>query len=357
MSPFKSQSAFKSHRYREWYIACTAAELGHKAPIARSVLGLPLVLFRGHQGQPVALLDRCPHRNIPLSSGTLKRRSDGRSDQLACRYHGWEFDEQGHCQAIPGLCDFRSDPIRNATAYPAIEQQGHIWVYPSPEPPQALPYAFPAVDRPGYSTFRWQMATANSLENAAENFLDTAHTHFVHAGLIRTNARRRSVDVKITRYDRAVEAIYAGEEQISGLIYRLLAPGCGEVLTISRFLLPAIAQIEYQTDRDYRLFITLFITPVDAQRLRAYSVVTFRWGLPNWLGRVIAQPLFRQAMQQDLAVMRSQAENIDRFAGEQFVSTELDVMRPHIEYLLAKSTFAPSSADRPVMQTTIAIQL
>jgi phenylpropionate dioxygenase-like ring-hydroxylating dioxygenase large terminal subunit len=345
---------FKSHRYREWYIACTTAELGRK-PIARSILGVPLVLFRGSQGQPVALIDRCPHRNIPLSSGTLQRQSDG-TNHLTCRYHGWEFNEQGRCQAIPGLCDFKADPIRDATAYPAMEQQGHIWVYPSAEPPpQSPPYQFPWIDRPGFSTFRWQMATANSLENAAENFLDTAHTHFVHAGLIRTNARRRSVNVKITRHDRMVEAIYAGEQQISGLIYRLLAPGCREVLTISRFILPSVAQIEYQTDRDYRLFITLFITPIDAHQLRAYSVVTFRWGLPNWLGRAIAQPLFRQAMQQDLAVMRSQAENIDRFSGEQFVSTELDLMRPHIEYLLGKSAMA--SADPPILQKTIAIQI
>ncbi len=349
-------SPFKAHRYQAWYIACTTAELGQK-PIARSVLGVPLVCFRGSQGQPVALLDRCPHRNIPLSSGTLQRHRDG-TCQLTCRYHGWQFDEQGHCQAIPGLCDFSADPIRNVTAYPAIEQQGHIWVYPSTEPPpQSLPYQFPCLDRPEFSTFRWQMATANSLENAAENFLDTAHTHFVHAGLIRTNARRRPVDVKITRRDRRVEVIYAGEEKISGLIYRLLAPGCREVVTISRFILPSVAQIEYQTDRDYRLFITLFITPIDAQQLRAYGVVTYRWGLPNWLGRVIAQPLFHQAMQQDLSVMQSQAENIDRFSGEQFVSTELDVMRPHIEYLLAKSMMLPSSADPPILEKTIAIQI
>jgi phenylpropionate dioxygenase-like ring-hydroxylating dioxygenase large terminal subunit len=344
---------FKAHRYREWYIACTAAELGQK-PIARTIMGIPLVLFRGKQGQPVVLLDRCPHRNIPLSTGTIER--DGDSHRLACRYHGWEFDEQGHCQAIPGLCEFRPDPIRNATAYPALEQQGHIWVYPSTETPQSPPYQFPWIDRPEFSTFRWQMETANSLENAAENFLDTAHTHFVHAGLIRTNARRRPVDVKITRIDRLVEVIYAGEEKISGLIYRLLAPGCREVLTIGRFILPSVAQIEYQTELDYRLFITLFITPIDAGHLRAYSVVTFRWGLPNWIGRVIAQPLFRQAMLQDLEIMRSQAENIDRFQSEQFVSTELDLMRPHIEYLLGKSTVGNPS-DRPIFEKQISIQL
>jgi hypothetical protein len=79
-------------------------------------------------------------------------------------------------------------------------------------------------------------------------------------------------------------------------------------------------------------------------------------GLPNWIGRVIAQPLFRQAMLQDLEIMRSQAENIDRFQSEQFVSTELDLMRPHIEYLLGKSTVG-SPSDQPLFEKKISIQL
>jgi hypothetical protein len=55
---------------RNWYVACRSGELGKK-PIARQILGTPLTLFRDSTGAPRALLDRCPHRNVPLSLGRV----------------------------------------------------------------------------------------------------------------------------------------------------------------------------------------------------------------------------------------------------------------------------------------------
>jgi phenylpropionate dioxygenase-like ring-hydroxylating dioxygenase large terminal subunit len=53
-----------------WYVACRSHELGEQ-PLAVTVLGTPLALFRGAFGRPGAVLDRCPHRNFPLSRGVL----------------------------------------------------------------------------------------------------------------------------------------------------------------------------------------------------------------------------------------------------------------------------------------------
>ncbi|MGH7289247.1 MAG: Rieske 2Fe-2S domain-containing protein, partial [Myxococcota bacterium] len=64
-----------------WYVACRSEELD-AAPLARTVLGTPLVLFRGAEGRPGALLDRCPHRNFPLSQGRSLA-----SGLLQCGYH------------------------------------------------------------------------------------------------------------------------------------------------------------------------------------------------------------------------------------------------------------------------------
>ncbi len=55
-----------------WYLAAWAEELGRDADaplLARTILGEPLVLYRTSAGEPVALLDRCPHRLLPLSKG------------------------------------------------------------------------------------------------------------------------------------------------------------------------------------------------------------------------------------------------------------------------------------------------
>jgi len=59
----------KSH----WFIACQSKQLRSK-PLKRLILGVPLVLFRAN-GRAAALLDRCPHRNAPLSQGALLRRT------------------------------------------------------------------------------------------------------------------------------------------------------------------------------------------------------------------------------------------------------------------------------------------
>jgi phenylpropionate dioxygenase-like ring-hydroxylating dioxygenase large terminal subunit len=81
-----------------WYVACTSEELGAKKPIARTILGVPIALFRAAGGAPAALRDRCLHRNAQISRGDVL---DG--GRLGCPYHGWTYDGSGRCVEIPSL--------------------------------------------------------------------------------------------------------------------------------------------------------------------------------------------------------------------------------------------------------------
>src|SRR6185436_2657867 len=129
-----------SPRLRQaWYVACPSRDLDGD-PLARTLLGVPLVLFRGADGKPAALLDRCAHRNVPLSIG---RRVEGR---LECRYHGWQYDPDGRCAKIPGLCDGFDKIARNVPRHAAVEQDGFVWVYATPDvEPADRPYALPSL--------------------------------------------------------------------------------------------------------------------------------------------------------------------------------------------------------------------
>jgi len=53
-----------------------------------TLLGDNYVLWRGPEGSLVAAPDRCPHRQAPLSAGSVR---DG---CLTCVYHGWVFGEE-----------------------------------------------------------------------------------------------------------------------------------------------------------------------------------------------------------------------------------------------------------------------
>ena len=78
-----------------WYVAAWNDEVS-RVPLARTVLNEDIVLFRKLDGTVVALEDRCAHRRLPLSAGTLV------GDSLQCGYHGLVYDCAGKCIKIPG---------------------------------------------------------------------------------------------------------------------------------------------------------------------------------------------------------------------------------------------------------------
>ena len=61
-------------------------------------LGQDLVLFRGEDGIARVFDAYCPHLGAHLGIG-------GRvcGDGLACPFHGWRFDGEGHLAEVPGL--------------------------------------------------------------------------------------------------------------------------------------------------------------------------------------------------------------------------------------------------------------
>ena len=78
-----------------WYVAAESRELADDL-LGRVICGDPVVLFRGEDGAPAALEDRCCHRHLPLSLG---KRVGG---VVQCGYHGLEFNASGACVSVPG---------------------------------------------------------------------------------------------------------------------------------------------------------------------------------------------------------------------------------------------------------------
>jgi phenylpropionate dioxygenase-like ring-hydroxylating dioxygenase large terminal subunit len=314
----------------QWFIACTSEDLG-RVPLKRTVQGVPLVLFRNDRGEPGALLDRCPHRNVPLSAGKVAL------GQLQCGYHGWTFDVAGQCTGVPGLCGEQQAVARNATAYASREQDGYVWVYSTAGvPPQRDPYRFPAMDDPTYTTVRQDLPMPGTMHAAIENALDVPHTGFLHGGLFRTAEKKNRIRVVIRRGVDRVEAEYLDEPRPSGLVGRVLAPGGGTVTHFDRFVMPCLAQVEYRLEKSHFLITTAF-TPVTDFEVHAFACVSFRLPIPGALVSPLLMPVAMRIFRQDAEMLKLQTESITRFGGEQFVHTEIDVLGPHIWHLLRQA--------------------
>ena len=75
-------------------------------------------------GQAKALLDRCPHRNVPLSLGRVTTKGT-----LECAYHGWRFGGDGTAVHIPQTPERTTFPDRYALRTVQCESDGHVvWV-------------------------------------------------------------------------------------------------------------------------------------------------------------------------------------------------------------------------------------
>jgi len=311
----------------QWFVACRATALRDR-PLAATIQGIPLVLFRGADGRPAALEDRCPHRNAPLTAGRV------RGGELECGYHGWRFDGTGACLRVPGLEAPPGARGARATSFACVEQDGYLWVFSTPGEPAGSPRRFPLLDDRRYTTVRRELEVRGTLLAALENTLDVPHTAFLHGGLFRTRGAPRAIDVVVRRYADRCEAEYVGEPRPEGLAARLLAPGGGVVTHLDRFLLPSVAQVEYRLGEGSHLVVTTAMTPTDERRTRLHSAVTFRLGVPGWLVRPLLTPIATRILAQDARMLALQAENVARFGGERFASTAVDVLGPQIARLL-----------------------
>ena len=313
---------------KAWYVACDSGSL-RKEPLRRVILGMPIVLFRGEGGSPGALLDRCPHRNVPLSRG---RVTEG---LLECGYHGWRFDREGACKKVPSLCDGKASSGRNAPALPCVEQDGFVWVWGELDgAPVGEPFHFDLVGTPGYTTVRDHVVANGTLHATAENALDVPHTAFAHAGLFRSDDRpRNKVEVIVRREADRVEAEYVGEPRPEGVVGRILSPGGGVVSHWDRFILPSILQVEYRLEETH-LLVTAALTPESDYVTHLFAVVCFKLPIPGWTVVPFLKPLAMRIFRQDAELLQAQTETVERFGGEQFVSTEVDILGPHILRLL-----------------------
>ena len=105
------------------YVAVARGDEVQPGPVAVRVRDTAVVVFRDREGRVGALVDRCPHRDVPLSKGSV-----GWFGELLCGYHGWGFDTEGACVQMPMSHATMPRSRACVRSFPVREVDGLVWV-------------------------------------------------------------------------------------------------------------------------------------------------------------------------------------------------------------------------------------
>jgi 5,5'-dehydrodivanillate O-demethylase len=168
--------------FRRYWLPCAvAAELTDAQPTKFvRLLGEDLMLFRDKSGNVGLLGDHCAHRGASLLYGRVEERG------IACAYHGWLYDTSGSCLETPAE---PAGSMFNLTiklkAYPVRRLVGLYWAYLGPLPAPEIPRYDVWARTDGRHEIIVQPTLDCNWLQAMENSVDPAHSHFLHADLLR----------------------------------------------------------------------------------------------------------------------------------------------------------------------------
>ncbi|WP_345250968.1 aromatic ring-hydroxylating dioxygenase subunit alpha [Pigmentiphaga soli] len=332
-----------------WYPLAWTSELG-QAPVRRTVLGRPIVAWRGADGAVAALDDLCPHRLAPLSRGRLR---DG---AIECAYHGLRFAADGRCVRVPG--EERIAPALKVARYATREKLGLAWIWMG-DPEQARPQDMldiPEADRPG-----WAYEQGDALGygchylNLCDNLCDPSHVSFLHPTTlgdplgegvpIDTRAQGRSIVV--SRWIRNVPPVASFAPFIAGPVdrwqyYTYHAPS----ITVVDFGTAPAGRVGPEGDRNLglRVLIGHCITPVDDERCidHWFSLRNFGTDDPA-VGRALHDG-FRVAYQEDKDMLEAIQQEERRHPGVRPVRIGIDAAPVRMRRLVGQMQDAAGPA-------------
>ncbi|WP_310481068.1 aromatic ring-hydroxylating dioxygenase subunit alpha [Chamaesiphon sp. VAR_48_metabat_403] len=311
-----------------WYIVAPSDRLQPDRVLSCTVLDEWLAIFRDAKGQPVAVRDRCAHRNSRLSAGKVCQ------GQLHCPYHGWVYDNLGKVVAIPAEGEnWQNATDRRTPRYDTCERDGYVYVRltePASSPTAEFdPFPMPYYGAPQWATVRVINRFNNNVTNCAENFIDIPHTAFVHPGIFRTT-RHQQIAMTVSRRQGTVFVEYANENTNLGWYARFLNPSGDRIHHTDSFHMPNITSVEYNLGRDRRIFITSQSVPESSTSTLVYTDVTYNYGIWNHIARPFIHWTAQYIIHQDIKILGIQQAAIAKY-GQQFSHTPADTIHIFVE--------------------------
>jgi len=288
-----------------WYAVGWADQLKPGEVMPVMVWQQAIAIYRDAFGQLHALEDACPHKGVELHKGKVHGRL------LACRYHGWEFNSEGHCVKIPYLPADQKLPCAQVQPYPVQEKYNLIWVFPGDRAlaeTKALPN-IPEFDNPDWlmvpSTAHFQAHFSFCNENSVDLFHGFLHEH-----------QQGWFDPVLTRLQET-EATVTAEFQVSyqGRLAKFLglSEDANQVTTgsvVVEYQYPHYSCKLQAVSSNYMMRL-----PVSATESRSFVFFFFRLRLPQWLLKPL-EPALRVLLRR-LLILQFLAQDVEMVESEQ----------------------------------------
>lgn len=257
-----------------WYFAALSSEVKPGKLARYEILGEPVLLGRSPKGELFALRDICPHRAAPLSAGRFAVEPGGAAS-VECPYHGWRFDADGACAAIPSLVDDQAMDVSRIRVrrYPVAESQGLVFVWMAGEArreaePDEGPPTFPGVVG-GAPKLVDRMEFDAHIDHAVVGLMDPAHGPYVHQQWWWRSAKSQHEKAKRFEPREAGFAMVRHEPSKNSRAYAVLG---GEPLTEITFRLPGL-RWEHVTVGQRQVLSLTCLTPVAPSKTRITQII------------------------------------------------------------------------------------
>ncbi len=348
----------------DWHTAAWSREVVRgpaTKPLARTICGEPVVLFRDANGKAAALEDRCSHRGAPLRCGEMI------PEGLQCGYHGLVFDGNGRCVHIPGQTSI--PPQAHIKSYPLVEQDEFLWIWiGDPEKADSgliVPYPF----NNDYKNWPHKSEVYHVQCNfmlLIDNLMDLTHLGIVHRSTIggspKTHVEAKMTTaqtergVKYTRWmlDSVPPPTYVKAVGFEGRVdrwqeFELVTPGT--ILQWSGATDVGTGAFEGNRDGGFSLRLYHGITP-ETERTSHYfwcGANGYRQDEP-----AATEQLYNElaaAFKEDLTIVAAQQATLDHYKSVPYVDIKTDGARVQARRILERRLAESTRQGAPVAGT------
>lgn len=288
-----------------WYAVGWADGLKIGEIMPARIWSSAIAIYRDELGQIHALEDACPHKGVALHQGKVT------GCNLACAYHGWEFNQEGDCVNIPYLPKTQKLPRAQARSYPIAEKYNLIWIFPGD---RALAANCQLPDIPELTQKEWLVVPLAARFQAHfsicnENTMDVFHG-FLHQKL------QGWFDPVLTNL-RETETAVCADYQVSyrGWIAKFLglSEKADQITTLP-------VSVQYQYPNYYTTLqgissLYLFRLPVSATESKSFALFFFKIRLPQSVLKPL-QPLLQKLLRR-FVLRKFLAQDIEMIESEQ----------------------------------------